>query len=1095
MPIFGEFETAGEPLARTEEHGHLSTVWQARKHGDSHVYVVKHYVPRRRVLNPGEEDTIHLHKDPGLEFIEGIKQTRKALAEGGRGLAPVYDFGALDSGVWYASDFYPRKNLSVYIQFQGRVDGPALRHIGFSVVTGCLALKRSRGYSHGNLKPSNVFLGGKVRPLHQTPVLLTDAYPAAPVQLAALDAADQREVGELLHQVVGAQDVRAIGELMLQLVEGRLFSRPDDYNYPVGLSPAWQALGKEAEYWLRKCNQLLDPRLTPEAVSLESLQEEWKPSALAGKTPLLIAAGAGVVVLGLAVFLGLNAMVRGREAARLKAIQAAVQSTQQALDAKDLAAARKNLDEVTRVSPAAPELEKLKSGLDNLVEQTYNQAAKAADAAMGRRDYAEAGKQAELALSAKPGDAAATRLRDDARAEASYQAMTNQAVALYRAGRYDDALTNIAQALGVRSHDMLMTELKTKAQDLAGVQHFNDHLNAAKAALQALRYDEALSNAQLARVISPTNETARVLERQALQGKHEQEAATKRENDFQAAISAAQAAATSKDYPTMLGQAQAALVLKPNDPTALKLKSDAQAGINAAAAAAQTDKDYRTAVSAAQAAAGRKDYQTALTQAQAALALRPNDPVALKLKSDAQAAIDAASSAAKTEKDYQAAIAAAQTAAAGKDYPTVLRQAQAALALRPNDPVALKLKSDAQAAMSAAAAAEQTEKDYQAAVTAAQAAVAAKDYAKALSQAQAALALKPNDPTALKLRSDAQAATSAAAAAEQTEKDYQAAITAAQATVAAKEYAKALSQAQAALALKPNDPTALKLRSDAQAAMDAAAAAAKIEKDYQAAITAAQAAVAAKDYAKALSQAQAALTLKPNDPTAVKLKNDAQQAMAGTQPPAHPAVAGFAGIPNLDFVWVPGLGGAGAYVAVNELSWGQYKALRTLTTAAGQGRDGDDLPANLDYPDAVGLIDSLNASSSAAKLNLTQGRFRLLTQAEYSDLLGISETNGWTKLPVLGWIPVPETVAALRDSENIAGGTANVPRSVSSGAPRNQFRYLLGNVREWTEPDGKPFGIACSVDVTGSNSRLQLDKPHLIKAEHIGLRLVAQEGR
>src|ERR1019366_7563689 len=294
MPTFGEFETYGQPYAVSDARSHVATIWQARKAGavGEPLYAVKCYAPHGRAASPGQPEEALAH-DRRLEFLEGIKQIKKAQTEGGRGLATIYALGTTDTEAWYVTDFYPRKDLQAWIDRKGEVNGAALRHVVFSVVTACLALKRSRGCTHGNLKPSNIFLAGKPRDLRKTPLLLTDAYPAAPLQLARLEADDRHEAGELLHQVMEAQDLPALGRLILQLVEGRLLSRSDDYNYPVERSPAWDALGKDRDYWLQWCNKLLNPQLSLETVNLEHLATEFPPSAAAAKEPLIVGVGAG----------------------------------------------------------------------------------------------------------------------------------------------------------------------------------------------------------------------------------------------------------------------------------------------------------------------------------------------------------------------------------------------------------------------------------------------------------------------------------------------------------------------------------------------------------------------------------------------------------------------------------------------------------------------------------------------------------------------------------------------------------------------------------------------------------------------------------
>ena len=224
MPAYGDFETVGDPLPTTEQRSGVATVWKARNIGvdDGRVYAVKCYAPQRRLQTAasGEE----LEHDGGLRFAEGIKDLRKACQQGGRCLARIHDFGITQEGVWYVTDFYPR-TLEKFITLRGRVDADGLRHIVGSVVAGCLALKRSRGYSHGNLKTSNVFLVGAPRALRRTAILLGDPYPAAAGQISRLEAGDRRMIGELLQQTVEAQDLRAIGELIFELVEGRAAQR------------------------------------------------------------------------------------------------------------------------------------------------------------------------------------------------------------------------------------------------------------------------------------------------------------------------------------------------------------------------------------------------------------------------------------------------------------------------------------------------------------------------------------------------------------------------------------------------------------------------------------------------------------------------------------------------------------------------------------------------------------------------------------------------------------------------------------------------------------------------------------------------------
>lgn len=304
MPTFGEFETVGQPFVSSDERGEVTTIWRAQKSGarEERLYAVKCRAPRRpdsRARAPGDE----LEEDGRIKFIrEVVEPLKRATSKGGQCLAPVYAFGTTETEAWYVTDFYAlshsiSNSLKQYINGKGEATGAVLRHVVDTVVTGCRALKRWRGYSHGNLKPSNIFRAGRTE-WRKAQVFLADPYPAPPVQFERLEAGDLSGVSETLRDTVEAQDLAGIGALLLQLVERRLFIRNDDYNYPVARSADWEALGKEADYWLGWCNKLLDPQLSLQNVNLEALAAEFCASGGGGFSRALevlpgLAKGAG----------------------------------------------------------------------------------------------------------------------------------------------------------------------------------------------------------------------------------------------------------------------------------------------------------------------------------------------------------------------------------------------------------------------------------------------------------------------------------------------------------------------------------------------------------------------------------------------------------------------------------------------------------------------------------------------------------------------------------------------------------------------------------------------------------------------------------
>jgi tetratricopeptide (TPR) repeat protein len=171
-----------------------------------------------------------------------------------------------------------------------------LEHVVYCVSTGCLALQRSTGRSHGNLKASNVLLVGKPQPLRKTPLYLVDPLPASLIHAPGLNPDERRTAEELIKEVAEVQDLHAIGLLILQLVERRLIER-EDYNYPIAPSPEWNNLGKNGELWRRWCNRLLSPQLSLTDVNLESLAKAFRPGPLDNKLPLILAACAVVILV------------------------------------------------------------------------------------------------------------------------------------------------------------------------------------------------------------------------------------------------------------------------------------------------------------------------------------------------------------------------------------------------------------------------------------------------------------------------------------------------------------------------------------------------------------------------------------------------------------------------------------------------------------------------------------------------------------------------------------------------------------------------------------------------------------------------------
>ena len=802
MPTFGHYETYGEPLAITEDRGHVSTVWRARKAGDQGDpnFAVKCYAPHRRQSPEGKPEDA-LDKDPAQEFLAGVKQLQKAYNEGARGIVPIHDVGFSDEGAWYVTNYYPRNTLKAWIARRGGVDSAALRQVVNGIVSGCLALKRARGFPHGNLKAANIFLVGKPRPLRSTPLHLADAYPAAPLQLARLGKEDRREADELLHQVMEVQDLRALGELLLQLVEGRHVTSAYDYNYPIASSPAWGNLGRDGERWRDLCNRLLDPQLTLDKLSLESLAKEYKPSGIAPHMPKILAGAGAVCLIAVGVYLGLQLVNQGRgerQKAEAAKIVLLVSESKAALDRNDFVTAISKSEEVLRLKPSSTEAAALKTQAGGKLEAEYLSVIGHAQTAMTAGKFDEVEKFAGRALALKAGDKAAGDLikaaqgrRNAALSQAEQdrnfkQAMTAGTAALDK-NDYVNAIKQAGVALGCRANDAAALKLKTDAEagqksvsaQVQRDENYTKAMTAGKAALARNEYAQVITEAERALSYRANDPAANTLRLDAQKKQAEAQTQVEQERNFKQAMAAGSTALKGNDLTNALKQAELALGYRATDKAALKLKTDAEAGLKNLAAQVERDENYKKAMAAGKAALERNEFAQTITEAERALTFRANDPAANTLKSAAQKKQTEAQSQAEQDRNYKQAMTAGDTALAKKDYAVALKQADVALGYRANDGAALKLRSGAETGQKDVAAQAERDEKYAKAMTAGNDALKNAKYAQAVTEAEIALTFRANDAAANTLKSAAQKKQAEVQSQAEREKNYGVAMEAA----------------------------------------------------------------------------------------------------------------------------------------------------------------------------------------------------------------------------------------------------------------------------------------------------------------------------
>ncbi len=283
MEIFGPFETG-----RLLDSGGGAMVYEAKKEGDRKGrYAVKVFSLEHAVEGAPTEEAAELaplFHDIAETFTQRIN-VQKQAAEGCPYVAPILGGGQDERGIWYATQFYVRS-------IQGMLDRlvvlevPDLHHVVLSVVRAALHFKKACGRSHGNLKPSNIFLEGAGGP-RSSQVVVTDPLPGGGEETARYELADLRAVGELLYQLA--------------------LHRKADFSsgwviLPVEATKEWTDLfGKRTAEWLELCNRLLDPTLGSQDYSLEKLEADLlvlKPKQSAAV--FMVPAVAALVVISLA---------------------------------------------------------------------------------------------------------------------------------------------------------------------------------------------------------------------------------------------------------------------------------------------------------------------------------------------------------------------------------------------------------------------------------------------------------------------------------------------------------------------------------------------------------------------------------------------------------------------------------------------------------------------------------------------------------------------------------------------------------------------------------------------------------------------------
>ncbi|MHC4655035.1 MAG: hypothetical protein ACYTDW_10245, partial [Planctomycetota bacterium] len=244
MATFGRFETVRE-IHRTG----YTTVYSARApESTAEQFVIKVFQPPALLLEEGQAKTeIDL-------FIKSTGLQQKVVARGAQHWAPIHQHGTNPEGAFYVTEKYEH-SLQKLINVRLKLNSKILIAIVESVAKGLMELKESGRRPHGNLKATNVLIGGTGE-ISQRKIVLCDPLPDEHIDT----------------KVHWDSDLQAIAELIYQLMVHQQSPRVAGWQAPD--SKEWRSLGKQATSWRNLCNRLLNAHVKPGTITIEILLEE-----------------------------------------------------------------------------------------------------------------------------------------------------------------------------------------------------------------------------------------------------------------------------------------------------------------------------------------------------------------------------------------------------------------------------------------------------------------------------------------------------------------------------------------------------------------------------------------------------------------------------------------------------------------------------------------------------------------------------------------------------------------------------------------------------------------------------------------------------
>ncbi len=538
--------------------------------------------------------------------------------------------------------------------------------------------------------------------------------------------------------------------------------------------------------------------------------------------------------------------------------------------------------------------------LDALAEQktlnaNYDKAIAAADANFKAEKWQDAVTGYTEASKLKPGetypktqiDAANKKLAEIAAAkekEGQYNDLVAQADVAFKGANWKQSIDLYNQALAIKAKEKYPTDQIKLANEKIAAEEAEKQLDAkyqglikmGDAAFASADYEASISAYNKALEAKagekyPTDQIA--LARQKIS---ELDKAAEIQKQYDDAIAAADANYDKQKWQEALAGYNQATGLKPEEAYPKSRAKDVQAKLDALAAEAEKNKAYNDKLTQADDLYEAEKWQEAIDTYLAAAKMKPAETYPKNQAEKAQAKLDAIAKQNQLAEQYKTAVAKGDAAFQGKKWSESIAAYNEALALRPKESYPKEQIDKANKEIEAAAKQAELNKEYTALITTADGQFNGKNYKEAIKTYETASKMKPAEQYPKDQIAAANKAISDLAEQAELDKQFQDLVAAGEKAFDGEKWQSAIDLFNQALAVRADAPYPKQKITEAQAKLDALAAAKAKEENYKNAIAAGDRSFDSQSWKSAVDKYKEALAIKPGEQYPTKRIAEAQ---------------------------------------------------------------------------------------------------------------------------------------------------------------------------------------------------------------------------